>query len=296
MRAWIVVWCLMLAGGAAFAQDPSSSERLTGTLKKIKDSGVVVIGYRAASLPFSYARPGRPPIGYSIDLCLAIVEAIKSELGMNDVAVSYAEVTPRDRIERVVKGAVDLECGQTTNNAERRRVVAFSPSIFISGTKLLARSSARFKSYRDLKGKRIVVTAGTTNETAIRSVNDRERLQFAIVPASENADAFRAVAAGQADAWAGDDVVLFAAAAPRARDFAILDGFLSYEPYGIMYRIDPALDALVQRTFEDLAQSRELARTYEQWFLRSLPSGERLGVAISPELESVFESLGQPPE
>lgn len=297
--AWLAatVVCLWTVPiGAARAQDALGVERLTGTLGKIKKSNTVTIGFRDASVPFSYLNAARQPVGYSIDLCLAIVEQIKEDLGLDNLAVKYLPVNPQTRISMVVDGSVDLECGQTTNNAERRKQVAFSPIVFVSGTKLLVKRASKFKSYRDFAGRKVVVTEGTTNEAALKSLNDREKLGMTVVPVRENNEAFRAVGAGEADAWAGDDVVLFASAAESKtpQDFKVLGEYLSYDPYGIMYRRDdPAFDALVKRTFVSLAESRELSRLYEQWFLRKLPSGKTLGISMSPQLTSIFETMGQ---
>lgn len=298
IATWTAAAFALLLATTAAAQEAAGVERLTGTLQKARETKTVTIGFRDASVPFSYLNRAREPIGYSIDLCLALVEAMQTELGVDALKVKYVPVNPRNRIEMVVGGVVDLECGQTTNNAERRKQVAFSPTIFVSGTKLLVPRSSKLRSYRDLKGKTVVVTEGTTNQETMRSLDARERLQLSLVPVRENGDALQAVATNKAEAWAGDDVVLFASAAesetPTA--FKVLDEYVSYEPLAIMYRIDPALDALIVRTFEELARTRELARIYDQWFLRKLPSGKRLGIVMRPQLESVFESLGQPSE
>ena len=285
-----------IAAPLALAQDSVGVERLSGTLKKIKDTHAVTIGFRDASVPFSYLNSSRRPIGYTIDLCLAVVDAIKEELGLADIDVKYLPVNPATRIPLVADGTVDLECGQTTKNPERQKLVSFSPIIFVSGTKLLVKRSSKHKSYRDLKNRTVAVTEGTTNEAALKSLNGKLGLNMNILPVRENDQAFAAVESGKADAWAGDDAVLYATAAEagNARDFTVLDEFLSYDPYGIMYRKnDPALDALVKRTFERLAGERELARIYEQWFIRKLPSGKTLGIAMSPQLESIFETMGQ---
>jgi glutamate/aspartate transport system substrate-binding protein len=270
-----------------------------GTLKKVKDTKAVTIGFRDTSVPFSYVNAGRNAIGYSIDLCMAIVEDIRAELGDDTIQVKYLSVNPQNRISLVADGAVDLECGTTTQNAERRKAVSFSPIIFVSGTKLLAKRSSKLKTYRDLKGRTVAVTEGSTNEAAIKSINAKENLGIRLLAVRENAQAFEAMDTGKTDAWAGDDVILTAAAveAKRPQDYVVLGDFLSYDPYGIMYRKnDPALDALVKRTFERLAESRELARIYEQWFVRKLPSGRALRVSMSPQLRQIFEALGQPTE
>jgi glutamate/aspartate transport system substrate-binding protein len=307
MTSWITKAALsaLVAGlfavgiaAAAWAQDAAGIEQLSGTLKKINTTRTITIGYRDASVPFSYLSAVREPIGYSIDICLQIVEDVRGELG-DTVQVRYVAVDTQTRIPRVVDGTVDLECGTTTNNAERRKQVAFSPITFVSGTKLLVKRTSKLRSYRDMKGRTVAVTPASTNEAAIKALNAKEGLNMAILVVPGNTEAFEAVGTGKADAWAGDDAVLYATVAEskNPRDFSVLDEFVSYDPYGIMYRKDdPALDALVKRTFERLAQTRELARIYEQWFLRKLPSGRTLGLSISPQLQSIFESMGQPTE
>ena len=307
MTSWItkaalsaLVAGLLAVGTAAatWAQDAAGIEQLSGTLKKINTTRTITIGYRDASVPFSYLSAVREPIGYSIDICLQIVEDVRGELG-DTVQVRYVAVDTQTRIPRVVDGTVDLECGTTTNNAERRKQVAFSPITFVSGTKLLVKRTSKLRSYRDMKGRMVAVTPASTNEAAIKALNAKEGLNIAILVVPGNTQAFEAVDTGKADAWAGDDAVLYATVAESKspRDFSVLDEYLSYDPYGIMYRKDdPALDALVKRSFERLAQTRELARIYEQWFLRKLPSGRTLGLSISPQLQSIFESLGQPTE
>ena len=206
----------LLAGPIAtpsFAQDSVGVERLTGTLKKIKDNQAITIGFRDASVPFSYLNSSRRPIGYTIDLCLAIVDAIKEELSLSSIDVKYLPVNPQTRIPLVVDGSVDLECGQTTKNAERQKLVSFSPIMFVSGTKLLVKRSSKLKSYRDLKNRPVAVTEGTTNEAALKSLDAKLGLNMNILPVRENDQAFAAVESGKADAWAGDDAVLYATAA-----------------------------------------------------------------------------------
>jgi len=283
--------------GVAYAQDAAGVERLTGTLEKVRSTGAITLGVRDASIPFSYLGPGRRPIGYTVDLCLAIVDEVKATLGLEDLKVRYLPVDPQTRIPRVVDGTIDLECGSTTNNLERRKLVAFSPIFFVSGTKVMVRRGVKAKTYRDLRGKRIAVTEGTTNEAAVRAVDAKEALGYVIVPLRDHDQAFAALANGKADAWASDDALLYAQAAESANpgDYVVLGDFLSYDPYGIMYRRgDAPFDAVVRRTFERLAETRELSRLYDQWFKRKLPSGRTLGVAMSPQLESIVESLGQP--
>jgi glutamate/aspartate transport system substrate-binding protein len=308
MQSWIgktalpVLAATLVAGWIALpagAQESDEPTLLTGTLKKVKASKTLTIGYREASVPFSYLNAAHQPIGYSIDLCLEIAEDVRAELGDDTIQVKYVAVNTQNRIPRVVDGTVDLECGQTTNNTERQKEVAFSPIIFVSGTKLLVKRAANLRSYRDLRGRSVAVTAASTNEVAIKALNVKEGLNITVVPVADNAQAFEAVDTGKADAWAGDDAVLFAtiAESKNPREFSVLDDFLSYDPYGIMFRKnDPEFSGLVSATFTRLAEARELARIYEQWFLRKLPSGRTLGIAMSRQLASIFELMGQPTE
>jgi len=286
---------LLLAG--AVALPPALGQELTGTLKKIKESGSVVIGYRESSIPFSYLNAARQPIGYSIDLCLEIVEEAKDALGLDDVRIKFVPVTPENRIDMVASGKVDLECGSTTNNLERQKRVAFSPVIFVSGTKLMVKRPVTIRSYRDLKGKTVAVTAGTTNHAAMKTLSDKQKLDMRFAVAKDHAQAFTLVEKGRADAFATDDALLYGliAKSGRQKEFQVIGDFLSYDPYGIMYRKDdPDFTAVVKDAFERLATSRELEQTYNKWFIAKLPTGERLNLAMSAQLRSIFEILGLP--
>jgi glutamate/aspartate transport system substrate-binding protein len=294
----LAAFCVLFAAAPAASQDAAGVEKLTGTLKKVRDTGVITLGYRDASVPFSYLTASRQPIGYSIALCNAIVDAVKEEVG-REVQVKYFPVNPQTRIELVANGTVDLECGSTTNNVERQKQVAFSPVIFVAGTKLMVKRNSKFKSYKDLAGHSIVVTEGTTNEAAIKTLNQKEGLRIRLIQVRDHDQAFELFQRSGADAWANDDVLLYGyqVQAKNPNEFQVLPEYLSYDPYGIMFRRnDPMLAELVRRVFEDLAESRELEQIYVQWFLRNLPSGKNMGMAMSPQLRSIFESLGLPPE
>jgi len=287
---------LVLALGLLCAL-PAAGQELTGTLKRIKDSRAVVIGYRESSFPFSYLNAAKRPIGYSIDLCLEIVEEAKETLGIEDVDIKYLPVNPDNRIDMVASGKVDMECGSTTANRERQKRVAFSPVIFVSGTKLMVRRPVKIHSYLDLKGKTVAVTSGTTNQAAMKVLSDKRKLDIHFLVAKDHAASFALVEQGKADAFATDDVLLFGfiARTGRAKELAVVGDFLSYDPYGIMYRKDDReFDAVVKSAFERLATSRELEQTYNKWFLRPLPTGERLNLTMSPQLREIFEILGLP--
>jgi glutamate/aspartate transport system substrate-binding protein len=277
--------------GGAYAQE------LTGTLKKIKDSKAMTLGYRESSIPFSYLnRPG-DPMGYSIDLCNAVVDETSKELEGLEIAVKYKKVTAETRIPAVRSGEIDLECGSTTANFERKKEVAFSPIFFVAGTKLLVPRSSDIASYRNLRGKTIVATAGTTNEAAVRAISERQKLGIRLVIGKDHAESFALLKAGNADAFATDDVLLYGLVATdkSADRYHVVGEYLSYDPYGLMYRKDdPDFAAIVDRTFSRLAQSRELVQLYNKWFQQRLPTGERLDLPMSPQLEEIFRVQGVP--
>jgi ABC-type amino acid transport substrate-binding protein len=295
VRRWAtaVAWFALACGCAeAAAQAPEGA--LTGTLQKARSSGEVAVGYREASIPLSYLSARNEPIGYSIDLCRAIVDAMSTEVG-RDLVIKWVPVTSESRIKAVIDGQVDLECGSTTSNLERKRVVDFSPVVFIAGTKLMVKKGSPIKSFRDLAGRSVVVTKGTTNETAIRDLVAKFKVNTTIMTGSDHADSYAQLVAGKVDAFATDDVLLYGfIALNRAQDqLTVIGDFLSYEPYGIMFRKDdPQLAAIVTATLHDLAASHELEQTYTKWFLRQLPSGQRLNLPMSAQLAEFIRIMG----
>lgn len=274
-----------------------NGQELSGTLKKVHDSGTVSIGYRESSIPFSYLNTRGEPIGYSIDLGRAIVDAMSNELNGQTLTIKFVPVTSESRIGAVKSGQVDLECGSTTNNTERQKEVAFSPIMFVAGTKLLVKRESPIQSFRDLNGKSVVVTAGTTNEQAMRSLADKFGIKFNLVVAKDHEESYQQLATGKVDAFAGDDILLygFIAEHKAGNDLTVVGDFLSYDPYGIMFRKDDLeLADLVNRVFREMAQSRDLEYTYDRWFLKKLPSGETLNLPMSAQLDEIFRALGAP--
>lgn len=276
-----------------------TSTTLTGTLAKANTSGAITIGYRDASIPFSYLDANGQPIGYSIELCRALVHFIESAINKH-LTIKWAPVTSDTRINAVVNDQVDLECGSTTNNLERQKRVAFSPTFFVSGTKLLVKKGSSIRSFRDLAGKKVTVTSGTTNEKTMLDLSKKFNIDFTVLPMRDHAESFAQITSGQADAFATDDVLLYGLIAqkPAYRDqYAVVGDFLSYDPYGIMYRKDdPQLAKVINTTFRQLAQDGEIERQYKQWFLRKLPSGANLNMPMSPHLETILETLSAPME
>jgi len=288
----------LLAAAGALAQAQDAPELLTGTLLKARETGSLTLGYRESSIPFSYRSARGEPIGYSIDLCKLLVDAIGAAVD-RELTIRWQPVTSQTRIDAVVSGQVDLECGSTTNNLERQKQVAFSPTMFVSGTKLLVKNNSTIKSFRDLPGKTVVVTAGTTNEQTLRDLARKFKLDFTLRVAADHAASFELLTSGQVDAFATDDVLLYGLLAQNRRqgEFVVTGEFLSYDPYGIMFRKgDAQLARVVRDSFHDLAADREIERRYTRWFLRKLPSGESLNLPMTPQLESLIQAMGSPTE
>jgi len=291
-----------LAGVApqAFAQTeptPATPAALTGTLAKVRDAGAVTIGYRESSIPFSFLSPRNEPIGYSVELCKALVEAMGDAVHKT-LATKWVAVTAESRIDAVVSGKVDLECGSTTNNLERQKRVAFSPTIFVSGTKLLVKKGSPIRSFRDLGGRAVAVTSGTTNEKTMRDIAARFKIDMNLLVSRDHADSFALVKSGKAEAFATDDVLLYGLIAQERggsdgeSNYEVVGEFLSYDPYGVMYRTDaPEMARVVNETFHDLAEEGEIERQYKRWFLRKLPSGTALNLPMSPQLETIIQTI-----
>ncbi len=295
-------------GGRAWAEE---GELLTGTLKTIKDRGTILIGYRDSALPFSFLNQARQPVGLSLDLCHGIAEDVARTLSrellepdapawQTGVRIVYVPVTADERLPKVISGAVDLECGSTTANAERARTVAFSPIFFLAGTKLMVpvvNGRAAVSSYRDLAGRTVVVGAGTTNAEVIRRLADRVSPPLTVTEAPGLDAAYAVLTAGKADAFASDDILLsgFIAKHPDREQFRVVGDYLSFEPYAItLRRDDTGFADLVRASFERMASEGTLNRLYTRWLVDRLPDGETLNVPMSPQLAEMYRTLGQP--
>jgi ABC-type amino acid transport substrate-binding protein len=289
--SWLAAVVLLTA--AADAQT-GSTEGLSPTLADIKKAHVVRLGYRESSPPFSFLDQANRPIGYSLELCEAIVDEISVEVDDANLRIEYVKVTSDDRIAAVVQNKIDLECGSTTANAERSKQVAFSPLIFVAGTKLMVPKASAISGPADLKGKTVVVTKGTTNEQAMHDVDKKFALGLTIIASPDHEQSYQMLVDGKADAFATDDILLYGLIARhKAQDkFRVTGEYLSYDPYGIMFRKgEPQLTAVVERTFRKLGSNRDLIPLYNKWFVARLPTGEKLNVAISPQLEEAFKVL-----
>ena len=292
--------CAMVLGlsppaRAQSAPEPSAPAALAGTLAKVRASGTITIGYRESSVPFSYLSARNEPIGYSIELCRALVASIEDAVNRS-LQIRWMPVTSESRIDEVVKGQVDLECGSTTSNLERQKRVSFSPTMFVSGTKLLVKKGSPIKSFRDLKGKKVAVTLATTNEKTMRELSDKFKLDLTLLVMRDHAESFAQVTGGQADAFATDDVLLYGLIAQNRGkvpgEYEVVGEFLSYDPYGIMFRKDdPQLAKVVNESFHALAEEGEIERQYKRWFLRKLPSGNSIDLPMSPQLQTLIQTM-----
>ena len=293
IRAGGLLLAACLLTTAAGAQT-GGTEGLSPTLGNIKTTHVVRLGYRESSPPFSFLDQANRPIGYSLELCEAIVDEIGVEVDDANLKIEYVKVTSDDRIPAVVQNKIDLECGSTTANAERGKQVAFSPLMFVAGTKLMVPKASTIAAPKDLLGKTVVVTKGTTNEQAMHAVDKKFALGLNIITAADHEQSYQTLVDQKADAFATDDILLYGLIARhKAQDkFKVTGDYLSYDPYGIMFRKgEPQLAAVVERTFRKLASNHDLIPLYQKWFVARLPTGEKLDVAISPQLEESFKVL-----
>jgi len=272
----------------------TSGEGLSPTLANIKNTHTVRLGYRESSPPFSFLDHSNRPIGYSLELCEAVVEEIGVEVDDANLKIEYVKVTSDDRIPAVTGNKIDLECGSTTANAERAKLVAFSPLMFVAGTKLMVPKASGVSAVTDLKGKTVVVTKGTTNEQAMHNVDKKSALGLNIVTSPDHEQSYQMLVDGKADAFATDDILLYGLIARhKTQDkYKVTGEYLSYDPYGIMFRKgEPQLAAVVERAFRKLGSNHDLLPLYNKWFIARLPTGEKMGVSISPQLEEAFNVL-----
>jgi len=262
-----------------------------GTLKKIKDSGSITIGHRDASLPFSYYDDKQQPIGYAMDLCMKIVDAVKAELKLPKLEVKYQLVTSANRIPLMGNGTIDLECGSTTNNIARQEQVWFTITHFVTANRWVAKKSSSVRKLADLKGKTIVSTAGTTNIKQITEINAAQGLGMNIISANGHPEAFQMVETGRAVAFVMDDILLagLAAQSRSPNDYEISADALSVEPYGIMLRRDDkAFKAVVDKAMSDVYKSGQINPIYSKWFEKPVPPK---GVNLQLPMGAAFKKV-----
>jgi glutamate/aspartate transport system substrate-binding protein len=288
----LIVLALTAAAPDAASAQPAESV----TLARITARKTVTLGVRSDARPFAYVLPSGGPGGFAVDLCRELVNDISAALGDADLSIDYQPVTTENRIEKVVSGAIDMECGSTTRNAQRLRLVAFSPIFYVSGVRLMVLHNSTIRSYRDLSEKTVVVTGGTTGEITMHTLAERLLIRMNFVTMPDNAKSFATLLDGKADAFATDAILLAGlAASPAGRDCVVVGDDLSQEPYGLMFRRnDPEFAKVIDAGFHRLAAQGRLAAIYHRWLTERLPSGDTLNVPMSDDLLRRYRALGQP--
>jgi glutamate/aspartate transport system substrate-binding protein len=273
---------------------PAQAQELTGTLKKIKEIGAITLGFRESSVPFSYLDEKQQPVGYAMDICYKIVDAVKKELKTDKIEVKLNPVTSATRIPLMANGTIDLECGSTTNNAERQKQVSYTNTHFLTASRYVTKRANKIGKIDDLKGKTIVSTAGTTNIKQATEANVAKKLGMNIIPAKDHAEAFLMVETDRAVAFVMDDILLASLVASSKDPKAYLiseDAFSLPEPYGIMLRKDdPAFKKVVDGATAGLYKSSEGKAIYDKWFTKPIPPrGLNLNVPLTAQMKKIFD-------
>ncbi len=278
----------------AFASGALADAGDSPTLKRIEENGVVNIGHRETSIPFSFIGDNNEPQGYSIDLCLKIVDAIKAELGKDDLKVNYVPVTGQTRIPLIANGTIDMECGSTTNNLTRQLQVEYLPITFITGTKIASKKGSGITEIEDMNGKVLGMSAGTTNEKALKAAIEEKGLDVEIVPVKDHSQGWLALETDRIDAYGSDDVLLYGliSKGKNPDDYQVTGRYLSYDPYALMVpRNDSTFERLGRKTISDLMGSGEMAEIYAKWFE---PGPTNINMPLSDTLKTAFQIQALP--
>jgi glutamate/aspartate transport system substrate-binding protein len=272
----------------AFAAEP------TGTLKKIKDNGSISLGHRESSIPFSYYDDKQQVIGYSHEIMLKAVDAVKAELKLANLQIKTVPVTSQNRIPLIQNGTIDIECGSTTNNLERQKQVSFSNTIFIIGTRLLTKKDSGIQDFADLAGKNVVTTAGTTSERLLRKMNDDKKMGMNIISAKDHGESFLTLETGRAVAFMMDDALLYGelAKAKKPSEWAVVGTPQSREAYGCMLpKDDVAFKKVVDDAIAKVMTSGEAEKIYAKWFLNTIPpKGLNLNFPLSDDMKALYKA------
>ncbi|ANA33927.1 Glutamate/aspartate import solute-binding protein [Ralstonia mannitolilytica] len=270
------------------------AEELTGTLKKIKDTGTITLGVRDSSIPFSYNVGGVRTIGYSYDINQKIVEAVKEQLKLPKLEVKEIPITSQNRITLLQNGTIDIECGSTTNNLERQKQASFTNSIFVIGTRIMVKKDSGIKDWADLKGKNVVTTAGTTSERLLRKMNDDQKLGMNIISTKDHGQSFLTLESGRAVAFMMDDALLYGerAKAKNPSDWVVVGKPQSREAYGCMVRKDDKpFKALADKTIAGMMKDGEIAALYKKWFEQPVPpKGLNLDFPLSDDMKALIKN------
>ena len=289
----------LAAGVSIGLSAPAQSQDLDGTLKKVRESGAITIGHRDSSIPLSYLDDKLQPVGFSIELCKHVVEAVKANLGLANLNVKYNPVTSATRIPLVANGTVDIECGSTANMSARQKQVGFSYTFFVPQFKWIARADKGINSADDLRGKTVAVTAGTNTALFVNKMNNDEKLGMNIMQGKDHAESFLLVETGRASAWMEDDILIagFRANAKHPADFKLLDKAYPSDPYALMLRKDDRqFKTLVDATLAELMRSGEFEKLYTRWFERPIPPKDiNIQLPMSDALKRTIEEPNDRP-
>jgi glutamate/aspartate transport system substrate-binding protein len=285
---------LLLAAACAAVAAPAAAQELTGTLKKIKDTNTIVVGHRESSIPFSYYDDKQQVVGYAMDLCGKVVDAVKKQLNLPNLQVKLNPVTSQTRIPLMTNGTIDMECGSTTNSIERQKQVAFGVAYYVTEIRMVTKANSGIKSLADLNGKAVVTTTGTTSDRLIREHEKGQHIDVKNIYGKDHAESFLMVETDRAAAFVMDDILLagLVANAKNPKDYVIVGETLRVEPYGVMMRKDDApFKKLVDDTLTGLMKSGEAEKLYNKWFLSPIPPrGVNLNLPMSPKLREAFQN------
>ncbi|WP_034348345.1 transporter substrate-binding domain-containing protein [Noviherbaspirillum massiliense] len=280
--------------GAGAIAGMAQAQDLSGTLKKVKDTGAITVGYRESSIPFSYLDDKQQPIGYAMDLCMRIVDAVKTELKIPNLKVNLQPVTSSNRIPLLQNGTIDLECGSTTNSVTRQQQVSFGPTYFVIDVTAAVKKNSNINSLEDLNGKTISTTSGTTSVPLLKAYEKTKNAQVKEIYGKDHAESFLLMADDRATAFVMDDILLAGqiANSRNPSEFKILPGSLRQEPYSMMLRKDdPQFKALVDKTIGGIMKSGEIDKIYNKWFMSPIPpKGINLNFPIKPVLREDFKN------
>ena len=287
LKMILTATALGVAGHAAIA------EELTGTLEKIRSTGVIAIGHRESSIPFSYYDKNEKVVGYAMDLCYLVADAVKARLGLPKLEVKLVPITPSLRIPSILSGKIDIACETMTNNVERQKAVAFSSTFFVAANRFVSRVAANLRTLDDLKGRTVVSTIGSTNLKQVTEINAERHLGLTILAAKDNFEAFRMLESDRAAAHFMDDILLYGSVANSAApaEFIVSDDALSVEPYGILLPPDdPAFKKVADDALAAIYRSGEINKIYAKWFLNPIPpNGVNLNFPMSAALKRAIE-------
>ena len=280
--------------GAGLVATGAYAQELTGTLKKIKDTGTITIGHRESSIPFSYLDDKQQPVGYAMDLCAKVVDAVKAELKMPNLKVAYQPVTSANRIPLLQNGTIDMECGSTTNSVERQKQVAFGPTYFVVNISAAVKKDSGIKTFADLNGKTVASTSGTTSIPLLRGYEKAKGIDFKELQAKDHAESMQLVASDRAQAFIMDDILLAGQIAnqPNPGQYMILQESLRTEPYSMMLRReDPQFKALVDRAVGNVYKSGEIDKIYAKWFTSAIPPRNiNMNFPQTPAIKEAFKN------